>query len=170
MRRFGWLGIAVLLAFVLSNCSGPPVEAPTHLVLSRLRVQIDLKSTHAVAGHPIKAALVIYNPQNAIDVTLSLSGQCKITFDVVLTRGSFHVEAGVPACSPQTFVISHGTTRLPFTLNTRYNQCPPGYHCTISNGKFLGFPPLPPGSYKAVTYWFTRATLPRPTPVTVVLT
>jgi len=175
VRHFGRQGtwiVAVALAVALSGCSGLPAAAPTHQSLSRLRIHLDLNATHTVAGRPIKAALIIYNPQGALDVAVPLIGQCRFLFDVVLMRGRFHAEEGVPACLPGPLVITHGTNRLPFTLDSRYNG-PTSNGVQVASPKphtFVGFPPLPPGSYQAVTYWFTRVPLPRPKPLTVVLT
>ncbi len=170
MRRYSYWGVAFLLALILSGCSGSPVAAPSQLALSRLTVHIDLASSQTVAGHSIDGALVVYNPGDAMNLALQESRRCPLLFDVILRRGTFHVEAGLlTACSTQVLVLAHGTTRLRFTLNTRYNQCPTGYNC-FSDGKLLGFPPLPPGSYEAATYWFTKVRLPKSSQVTVALT
>jgi hypothetical protein len=170
-RRPSWWGAATLVAFVLASCGGPAPSGATN----RLSIQIDLRTTHVVAGHEIKGVLVVHNPHAAIDLTKVVRGHCQPGFAVILTKGSFHNYVGFAAsCVSAPFVISHGMTRLPFTVTTSYNEClGPGGSSVNNVPRCLSAdrsPPLPRGSYDAVIEWSTTVPLPKPTPVAVTLT
>lgn len=166
--------VATVLAVVLAGCSSPPMRAT-----DRLSVTVDLSTTRTMAGRPIKGTLVVDNPHAGINLTQveQATGvvKCKPGFTVILTRGSFR--NSVPfatVCSSRPFVIAHGANRLPFTMITSYARCllPGGSssigipHCLPSQGP----PPLPAGSYTTAIEWSEPVPLPKPPPVTVVLT
>jgi len=169
-RRHSW-GAVTLVALLLASCGGSaPPRAST-----RISIQIDLRTTHVVAGHEIKGVLVVHNPHPAFDLTEKVRGHCQPGFAVILTQGEFHNYVGFAAsCVPAPFVIAHGTTQFAFTVTTSFNECvePGGSsvnhipHC-LSSGRS---PPLPHGSYDAVIEWSTSVPLPEPTPVEVDLT
>lgn len=158
MRRHSWWAVASVFALAVSSCSSPSAT-----------VQIHLSTVRAEAGQPINGTLVVNNPQSAFFLTPK---GCVPPFVVILTRGHFRNDVVIPlACSERSVQVSHGTTRLPFTVTTSYNSClgSGGYgddgtpHCLPTGGD----PPLPTGSYKAVLEWFTRVPLPTPTPVPI---
>jgi len=170
MRRYrplSSLGIATLLVVALSSCGGQPTTAS----VNRLTVQIDLSATVAVAGNPIKGVLVVTNPGGAINI----NHHCRPQFAVTLSNRSFPPGAAFRLpCSLKPYVITHGTNRLPFTVDTIYPSCtqPGGGPITRLSPSCIGgniIPPLPPGSYKAVFDNFGMS-LPTPRPATVTLT
>jgi len=68
-RRHAW-GAATLIALLVASCRGPaPPRAST-----RLSIQIDLRTSHVVAGHEIEGVLVVHNPHAAIDLTKAVRG------------------------------------------------------------------------------------------------
>jgi hypothetical protein len=169
--RRSWWVVAILLAFVVSSCSGPsprPV-VPAPLPTNRLSVQIDLSTTHVVAGRPINGHLSIYNPHAAINVK-----GCAPSVAIVLGRGSFsNGTLFFQVCSLRPLVPPHGLTRLPTTVSTRYTLCASDGGSSVDDPKCLpsgGAPPLPTGTYRATIEWSGPVPLPNPPPVTVVLT
>ncbi len=168
--RHSW-GAVILVAVLLASCGGPaPPQAST-----RLSIQIDLRTSHVVAGDEIKGMLVVHNPHAAFDLTKVVRGHCQPGFAVILTKGKFHNYVGfASSCVNAPFVISHGTTQFAFTVTTSFTEClGPGSssvndvpHCP-SSGRL---PPLPRGSYDAIIEWSTSVPLPRPAPVAVTLT
>lgn len=171
MRCYSWWGIGALLMLVLASCNGSPVAAPAHITSNRLSVQIDLTTTVAVAGNPIKGVLVVKNPHASIN----LNHGCRPQFAVTLSNRRFPPDAVFPLpCSIKPFIITHGTNRLPFTVSTGYPGCtqPGGGPITPTSPSCIGgnmIPPLPPGTYQAVFNNFGMS-LPTPRPVPVTLT
>ena len=169
-RRFSWWGTFTLVVLLLASCGGSASPGATN----RLSIQLDLRTTHATAGHEIKGVVVIHNPHVALDLTKLVRGHCQPGFAVILTKGSFHNYVGFTAsCTTAPFVILHGTTRNPFVVMTSYNEClgPGGSSVNniplcLASGRA---PPLSRGSYVAVIERSTTVPLPKPKPVTVAL-
>lgn len=126
------------------------------------------------AGTPIKGVFVVFNPGGSINLN-DLNHQCRPQFAVTLSNGRFPPGAtfALP-CESSPFIITHGTNRLPFNVETDYPNCiqPGGGPITPLNPPCVGgnkIPPLPPGSYKAVFDDLgTRLPTPRPVPVTLI--
>lgn len=163
-------GVAAL-ALVLAGCGGPGSPAVTN----RLSLQIDLRTTQVVAGHPIKGDLVINNPKVALNLREGTGLHCQPGFAVILMHGSFRNGVNFAMdCSTRPLVIRHGVSRFPITVTTMYNTCVPtgGGPASINTPPCLSgdrIPPLPRGSYDAVIEWDSSVPLPRPAPVPVTL-
>jgi len=178
-RWDAWIALGLLLALTVASAVWSVSTAPRvpirNATADSWSVQIHLNTTRAVAGHPIKGMLIIENPHAAINLTQVVKGGCEPGFAIILTKGSFRNGVGFAAsCTNRAFVISHGTTRLPFSMLTSYTSClPPNGSSSIGTPRCLqseGLPPLPAGSYKADIEWSATVPLPRPTPVAVDLT
>jgi hypothetical protein len=170
MRRYRWLGIAALLAAVLSSCGRPLVAVPTE----RLSIKISLTTNHVVAGHRLKGALIVNNPGDPINLNLASKG-CRPGFQVFLQKGDINSAYGFTwPCLSTPFIIDHGINRLPFSTFTRYTGCaPPGGTITAESPPCLSsgaYPLLPAGSYQAVIEWTNTLPVPTPEAVTVTLT
>jgi len=166
------IGISTLSSVALISCDSSSVRGP-------LRTELQLSSRVAVPGQQIKGTFVIINPSNPINLTEvahpfgeQAPDHCRPDFQVYLTNGAVDNESGFAMnCLGEPFVIAHGTTRLPFTLRTDYSGCsttgtptPDSPMCPAS-----GFPPLPPGSYKAIVVWSDVVPLPSPKPLAIEL-
>src|SRR5579862_1385932 len=122
MRRDGlamWWGIAAVVSLALASCNGPTPErngvrpVPAH----RLTVTVDLRTTRALAGHPINGMLIVENPGGAINLTKIVKGGCEPGFAVFLRQGAFSNAEGFDAvCTNKPFVIASGRTTLPFSV------------------------------------------------------
>jgi hypothetical protein len=128
---------------------------------------IELDAATVVGGPPIEGALVISNAGDGI--SLSTAG-CMPDFVVVLTNREYSPDVvWATDCAVGRSVSRHGTTRLPFTLETTYLSCQPGGYgpgvrpCTATGQA----PPLPAGVYQAVVEWEGPAPLPPAQPVAV---
>jgi hypothetical protein len=164
-------GLALFPAMLLSGCNGGHQSTAVTLATNRIETQIVLSTTHVVAGHHIDAALVVNNPGPPIDLT-AVAHHCRPTFAIYLSNSRINNQPVIALiCSPRPFVISHGTTRLRFTLLTTYSGCHqgpgPGGSGTPQCLPAGGYPPLPRGSYEAVE---TLLPMPMPKPVAVTLT
>jgi hypothetical protein len=186
-RRLVWLGIVAAVVLDLAGCGGPPVAAPAPklpspptLAKNRLGVQIDLSATQVMAGHPLQAVVLVYNPDAPINLNQSVgAGGCSPAFEVILTNGTVrNTVAFTTACGTRPFIIQHGSNRFPQTVSTVFNMCitnvpnngppTPNQPLCLPSGKQ---PPLPKGSYRAVMRWSLAVPpLPPPAPVTVHLT
>jgi hypothetical protein len=83
--------------------------------------RLELSTTHTAAGPTIKAALVIYNPGFAMNLTPT--GGCEPYFAVFLSSARATQEIGFDKdCQSTPLVIAHGTTRFPFTVETTYTH------------------------------------------------
>lgn len=162
------LGLTLLV--VLTSCGTTNT--------GKLSDRLELSTTHTASGPSIKATFVINNPGSAINLTPAsrevggqASGGCEPDFAVYLTNGNVNNEVGFNEdCSSAPFLIPHGTTRLPFTLDTTFTSCgdpatPNDPGCLASGG----FPPLPPGTYKAEVEWSDKVPVPAPKPVSVTI-
>jgi hypothetical protein len=168
--------VAVVFALALAGCArpvaappGPTVSAPAH----RFTLRVDLNRLKAAAGAPIKGVLVVANPNPALNLT-SAPG-CRPGFAIILTQGAFRDGVNFTAsCTARPFVLAHGISRIPFTVITSFTQC------LAPDGSSVGSvpaclpsgrpPPLPAGSYRTAIEWSGPVSLPRPAPMTVVLT
>lgn len=165
------VSVALFPAMVLSGCNGGNHSAAVTLPTNRIQTQIVLSTTHVVAGYHIDGALVVRNPGPPIDLT-EIAHHCRPTFAIYLSNSHIDNQPVIALiCSPRPFVISHGTTRLQFTVPTTYSSCQQGPgqggsgtpQCLPAGGS----PPLPRGSYEAVE---TLLPMPMPKPVAVILT
>lgn len=167
-----------LLVLGLASCAGT----------GPITVHLELSTTHAVAGQPIKGTLVVTNPGDPVNLTQVVPmpvyhtthpsfprpRYCRPEFGVVLVSATYRQQFNIHfECSPKLLVIVHGTTRLSFTVDTTYTECaetggtvtPTSPPCGL-----FGAPPLPTGVYKAVIVWSERVPLPKAPPVVVTLT
>jgi len=179
-----WPGLAIGLFVTVSGCSGGTSPAARHGTTDHL----ELAKSKLVAGQSLTAVLVVDNPGDAINLTEVASevvrreGQspvtrltgCRPEFEVVLTNGTAQQQPAFRAdCSSAPYIINHGTTRLPFRLDTTYSSClqpngqslQPTPRCIGPNSNTE--PPLPPGKYKASVVWSETVPVPKPPPVTV---
>jgi hypothetical protein len=156
---------------VMGASFGSSTSSPTNAA-NRLIVQIELSTTRAVAGHSINGTLVIHNPNAAVNLTKA--NNCRPFPTVILTRGSFRNSAPITEkCTTADFDVPHGTARISVTVQTQYAQCTTqGFSPSRQRPQCLSSgrqPPLPAGSYSAVVEWYPPVSLPKPSPVAVVL-
>jgi len=142
---------------------------------NRLTLTVDLRTTHAVSGKPIKGTLIVNNPGAAINLTKVVKSGCEPAFAIILTQGAFSNGVGFALiCTNKAFVIAPGRTTLPFSVMTAYTSCsPPNGSSSIATPRCLasgGPPPLPVGTYKTAIEWSEPVPLPKPAAVVVVLT
>ena len=151
--------------------------------------QLVLSITKVAAGRPIHGTLVVDNPGGPIDLTKLASielhpgkpGSARLTGcrpEVAVGLSNRQVSqrpAFDLSCSPQPFLIAHGTTRIEVTALTTYLGClqpggsssQPGTPACLNGNQV---PPLPAGRYQASVVWSETVPLPRPRSVTVTLT
>jgi hypothetical protein len=153
--QFRW-GIVAVLALFLGW--GTPAAAQT-AAKPPVTVHLTLATHRIVAGHPIKATVVLTNTADhgltvntcAIDgwLAVGLSGQ-------TASQSFFHSAVG---CKPSVR-LAPGTRRFHVTVSTTYTTCtgavPAGNaptssfpDCTVSDGRQTP-PPLPAGRYSTV--------------------
>ena len=141
--------------------SAPPPE--------RLTQSIQLSATQARAGETIPATLVITNPGATIDIS---QHGCRPSFAIALTDGRHPPVVAWPlSCALGSFLIPHGTTRLPTKVWTSQSACAPGGPASGLPGCIgSGPPPLSAGQYQAVLVWEGDVPLPpaQSVPVTLV--
>jgi hypothetical protein len=165
-RTLGGLGLITLT--LLAGCSGGHGSTAATLPTHRIESRIVLNTTHVVAGQDINGVLVVNNPGPSINLTTI--ARCRPTFAIYLSNRRINNQPVIPLdCSPRPFVIAHGTSRLRFTIRTRYSTCGRGPgrgepKC-LPDAAVL-FPPLPRGSYQAME---TLLPMPDPKPVAVTL-
>jgi hypothetical protein len=151
-----------------------PKKHNANATVPRLSDSIYLDATRVPAGQTIRGDLVVTNNGARMNLTPGTHG-CKPSFEIYLSNGRISQVVAFPAdCSTEPFYISHGTTRLAFSLLTTYTTCNaagtptgPDDPTCLSSG---GLPPLPAGSYEARIQWSEAAPLPQPEPVAVTLT
>jgi hypothetical protein len=165
------------------------VEAQQYAGTITTRLVLD--RTRAHAGVRIKGHLVVQNSGptiNLTDIATSRSGRrghqsmrrthCTPGFVVELGNHHYQQEIRFLAnCTPQSFLIHHGTTRLPVNILTTFTSClqPGGSQVpsptTIppcNSGDEL--PLLPPGRYRTTVVWSEKVPIPSPPSVTVLIT
>lgn len=175
------LGIIVLVAGCASasrpagnTTAGPPRAAsPAAPVSARpavrpggLSARLVLRSAAVVAGSSVTARVVIDNetghPVNFADCDGG-------AYEVVLWAGGYRPGAAWPACLGHDTLPAGESTRV-VRFMAAYGSCapqrpvPPGARACLPDG---GIPPLPPGTYRAVTFPADPGMLPVPAPVTV---
>jgi hypothetical protein len=122
-----------------------------------------------VAGQSSKATLVVNNPGSAINLTRV----CRPAFVVDLVGSSARQDFGFPlVCSAMPFMVRHGTSRFSIPMITTYWAVHPGGQPSISSPSCSasGPPPLPPGKYTTQIEWSETVPLPKPRPLTVLIT
>lgn len=158
--------VAAFLFLGLTACGGA-----TGSNAGRITDRLQLETTRAVAGTPIKGVFIVDNPNRSVN----LNHRCRPGFAVTLTNATFPPGAAFDLpCDSEPFVLAHGTNRYPFTVSTDYPRCiqPGGGPITATSPACNGgnkIPPLPPGSYQAV-FDNDGLTLPTPSRVAVTLT
>jgi hypothetical protein len=143
----------------------------------KFTVQVTLSTTRVVAGTKLKGDVVVNNPGKTLNLTELDTGPnkgCQPAFLVYLENkevdqgGAF----GLP-CSSAPFLVRHGLSIWPFTVETTYEGClqPNGSSsipvpACLAN---LDIPPLPPGKYSAEVLWSSKVPLPTARAATVTL-
>jgi hypothetical protein len=166
---FGLLVLGALGIGIGVGVNGTTANNPTSFGgTGRLSDHLALDETRVIAGQSVNGALVISNPGK----TLNLTKVCQPQLAVGLNLGNFHQTiAFASVCDGAPLLIDHGTTRLPVSVSTTYDQCSQSGPGTPTLPKCLadgGIPPLPAGTYMAKVVW--DGPVPLPTPNEVALT
>lgn len=169
--RHSTLNRVVLVALLagLAACAGTGATDDPGVAAKQLSDALQLNSTKVTIGQPIQGSLVVSNPGGPIN----LSHGCRPGYVVILANSSFPPQVFWPTdCEAGPFLIAHGRTSLPFTVETTYSACAQqGGSVTSRTPPCVGDepPPLPPGTYEAVIEWESSVPLPPPHPVPVTL-
>jgi hypothetical protein len=78
----------------------------------RLGVRIELRTTAATDGRPIKGTLLVENPGAPLDLTqLAPPPHCRPVFEISLASATIDNQSGFSlVCTTRAFPIAHGTT------------------------------------------------------------
>lgn len=136
----------------------------------RITDHLELSKTRVVAGQSLKATLVVNNPGSAINLTRV----CRPAFLVDLVGSSARQDFGFTSdCMSGPFMVRRGTSRFSIPMVTTYSGCiSPGGQSIIPlpNCSTSGPPSLPPGKYTTQVEWSETVPLPKPRPLTVLIT
>lgn len=145
--------------------------------LDPLTVQIQLDETTVPAGQPINGVAVV---TNSTDHELTITDCNGGWLQVGLTTAGLPYSPAWAAClSVPGTILQPGTTRIPITVQTRYNQCTgrpdeatdslPA--CLASQGGQRDvMPPLPPGTYRTAVAILEPKGVHVPTPDSIEVT
>jgi hypothetical protein len=164
------LAVAAVCLAALAGCTSDGLGAGSH---SALTLQIRLSQTSVPAGHPIQGVAVVTNrnPQQL------LIGTCNhVWLQVGLVNGKVSFDPAWDLCRDRAgTAVQPGTTKMPITIQTTYEQCTPHARYVTEqtpacvNGHM---PALPPGIYttKSVALSPEGARVIAAPPITVTLT
>jgi hypothetical protein len=181
----------LLLLGVLVITAIPPVQASGLSRSDVITTRLSLDRTRVTAGQLIHGTLVIMNSGRPVDLTLVATVTippkghrvtkvigCRPFVAVGLANRSVQQVVGFAAsCSAAPFLLRHGSTRIPITIETSYTGClqqggtqaPTGStipQCTPSNVP----PVLPGGRYRTFVAWSEHVPVPAPKAMSVTIT
>jgi hypothetical protein len=187
MRRL----TSLLLLGILVIAAIPPVQASGLSRSGAITTRLSLDLTRVTAGQVIHGVLVIVNTARPVDLTLvatvairregrrvtKVTG-CRPFVGVGLGNRSVQQFVGFAAiCSAAPFLLRHGSTRIPFIIETSYTQCLQQGGSQVTTGSTIpkctpsNVPPvLPVGRYRTFVAWSEHVPVPAPKAVSVTIT